>query len=971
MTPSGSSTGNDQLLKAINSLTTAVNNISKMMSSQPSAGRRAGSPYRGGTSSGNGGINGDNTARRKRSVDDEYHRNRRTAKLQSKDINRLYIDFGKLNLEVNKLRKGLYGTHADLDIASKKQNEYVKTILESSKVTAKFQHGFQKQVDALLKSSKSMNHIKFQGTTPGARMKEVVNMQETAQGLIAQSNKLKADRKVSNVTSLASGDIKSLAKSMSDSGFSIEGMDIDAFNQRLDSHDHRIRQKKREINHAKKHKHDPARIQALQAEMGDLRAKKEKFLARTIGTTTSSLEGLNKGITNGTRATFHAATAGEIMERGFQKLNMTTWGAIGALSVLWEAFWKYAAYVRGLAKQQLGGMHFDVGLQALTMAASTEQFVKTMKQNAFQVTQIGFGKFAQAVKNNTGTLNKMGLFGDEAVETFGDFAQTLTGMGVTPKDSKRFNASFKEYAEQANAMSVVTGISVKEYNALNAQIVNSAETQQMMMRLSKEEREIKVKSIITERDRIAKMVGSTEQAQRFIETLQKLNADKFDKRIDDSMKILQVSQYLGMGDQGRRLAALRRKRPDELTEADLAEMNNIRMELGARKEAAKKSGRLNEPLIDAFDELLGDLEPFFKEGAQAKLAAENKGSITPGQEKDITDQAQIGKGWQAVLTAKSFWDAAIINPITSAIGLLTSVIVGYIALKNKDRILDFFKNGGLDKIKGAAGGGLDKLKNVISGGSKAASGAASAASNAAAAASGAANAAAATASAAGTATAGGAAAAGAGGAAAAGTSFMSKMAGAAKVAGKWAGVVGAVADAGDGIMDLAEGKRQTNMPSGWDMISPMRWGMYAGEKINQGTEWMLGDSLGSKIYDWTHGSDAVAATPAQTPGSRLATGKITPAPADPAKNAAEKAINTPATEATVEEKKKDPLQSLIDVVSEGSETEKSKLDEMIVLLKTLIETVAPEKNGMLDALRNGGKISFNDIPDKRSLLASH
>ena len=200
---------------------------------------------------------------------------------------------------------------------------------------------------------------------------------------------------------------------------------------------------------------------------------------------------------------------------------------------------------------------------------------------------------------------------------------------------------------------------------------------------------------------------------------------------------------------------------------------------------------------------------------------------------------------------------------------------------------------------------------------------------------------------------------------------MSKMAGAAKVAGKWAGVVGAVADAGDGIMDLAEGKRQTNMPSGWDMISPMRWGMYAGEKINQGTEWMLGDSLGSKIYDWTHGSDAVAATPAQTPGSRLATGKITPAPADPAKNAAEKAINTPATEATVEEKKKDPLQSLIDVVSEGSETEKSKLDEMIVLLKTLIETVAPEKNGMLDALRNGGKISFNDIPDKRSLLASH
>ena len=964
MTPSGSSTGNDQLLKAINSLTTAVNNISKMMSSQPSAGRRAGSPYRGGTSSGNGGINGDNTARRKRSVDDEYHRNRRTAKLQSKDINRLYIDFGKLNLEVNKLRKGLYGTHADLDIASKKQNEYVKTILESSKVTAKFQHGFQKQVDTLLKSSKSMNHIKFQGTTPRARMKEVVNMQETAQGLIAQSNKLKADRKVSNVTSLASGDIKSLAKSMSDSGFSIEGMDIDAFNQRLDSHDHRIRQKKREINHAKKHKHDPARIQALQAEMGDLRAKKEKFLARTIGTTTSSLEGLNKGITDGTRATFHAATAGEIMDKGFQKLNMTTWGAVGALSVLWDAFWKYAKYVQGLAKQQLGGMHFDIGIQSLAVGASTEQFVKTMKQNAFQATQIGFGKFTQAIKNNTATLNKMGLFGDDAVETFGDFAQTLTGMGVHPKDTKRFNAAFKEYAEQAQNMSVTTGISVKEYNALNNQLVNSAETQEMMMRLSKEEREVKVKSLITERDRIAKMVGSNEQAQRFIETLQKVNASKFDKRIDNSMKVLQVSQYLGMGNDGRRLAALMRKRPDELSKDDIKEMNDIRMELGARKEAAKKSGRLNEPLIDALDEMLADLEPFFKEGAQAKLAAENKGSITPGQEKAMADQAQIGKGWQAILTAKSFWDAAISNPIISAIRTLTAVIVGYIALKNKDRILDFFRNGGIDKLKN---GGLGGLKDILTKNSKTVADTANAAKGAASAAKSASSAAS---------TAAGAVNSAAGNAPA---STGSKVAGAIADRAAVLAVANGV-DTALGSMGFGENEIDTDLDkANWKR---MNWWQKLESGTARGIEGIGGaiglttmsnEARAERIANETKYLDGVNATiPAEAAKSPVKSSVINPAQiAADAKKASEKAINTSATEVSTEEKRKDPFQSLIDAVSTVSEAEKSKMDEMIVLLKALIETVAPDKNGMLDALRNGTKISFNDIPDKRSLLASH
>ncbi len=964
MTPSGSNTGNDQLLKAINSLTTAVNNISKMMSSQPSAGKRSGTPYRGGTTSGNGGVNGENTARRKRTVDDEYHRNRRNAKNQSKDINRLYSDFGKLNAEINLLRRGVKGTHEDLDIASKKQNEYVKAILESSKVTAKFQHGFQKQVDTMLKSSKSTSHVKFQGTTPAARMKEVVNMQETAQGLIAQTNKMKSDRKVAGVTALASGDIKTLAKSMSDSGFSIEGMDLDAFNQRLDNHDHRIRQKKREITNAKKHKHDPAKIQALQNEMTGLRANKEKFLARTIGKTGSSLEAFNQGITNGTRATFHAATANEYMTKGFEKLNMTTWGAIGSLTVLWQAFWKYADYVRGLAKQQLGGAHLQIGVQSLMMGASTEQFVKTMKQSMFQVTQIGLGKFAAAVKANTGVLNRMGLFGDEAVETFGDFAQTLTGMGVHPKDTKRFNAAFKEYAEQAQNMSAVTGITVKEYNALNNQLVNSSETQAMMMRLSMQERETKVKSIIVERDRIAKMIGSNEQAAKFIETMQKLNADKFDKRIDNSMKVLQVSQYLGMGNDGRRLAAIMRKRDDELSPEDLQFRNETMMKLGQRMESAKKSGRLNEPLIDDLNDVLGDLTSATRAGAEAKLAAENKGSITPGQEAKMAETAQIGKGWQAILTAESFWNAAVSNPIIGAIRTLTAVVIGYIALKNKDKILDFFKNGGIDKLKGGAAGGFDKLKNLITGGSKAAASATAAASNAASAAAGAANAAT---TVAGTAAAGTAGA----GAAASGTSLMSKMAGAAKIAGKWAGIAGAVYDAGSGVMDLADGKRQSSMPSGLEMISPMRWGMYAGEKINQGTEWMLGDSLGSKIYDWTHGDDAIAATPAQTPGSRLAVGKITPAPANESKNAPEKVINKPETDVTVDEKKQEPLQALIDAVSSGTATEQTKLDEMIALLKILIDTTTPEKNGLLAALRNGTNISFNDIPDKRSLLASH
>lgn len=73
---------------------------------------------------------------------------------------------------------------------------------------------------------------------------------------------------------------------------------------------------------------------------------------------------------------------------------------------------------------------------------------------------------------------------------------------------------------------------------------------------------------------------------------------------------------------------------------------------------------------------------------------------------------------------------------------------------------------------------------------------------------------------------------------------------------KKAGIAGMAYDAGKGIYDLTQGQQQTEMPSGWEMLSPMSWGMYGGNLVNKGVEWATGgSSIGSKLYDWTHGED--------------------------------------------------------------------------------------------------------------------
>lgn len=56
----------------------------------------------------------------------------------------------------------------------------------------------------------------------------------------------------------------------------------------------------------------------------------------------------------------------------------------------------------------------------------------------------------------------------------------------------------------------------------------------------------------------------------------------------------------------------------------------------------------------------------------------------------------------------------------------------------------------------------------------------------------------------------------------------------AKVFTKVAAPLAAIADVGFGVKDLIEGKTQEEAPTGWNAASPMHWGMWAGNKLNQG-----------------------------------------------------------------------------------------------------------------------------------------
>jgi len=161
---------------------------------------------------------------------------------------------------------------------------------------------------------------------------------------------------------------------------------------------------------------------------------------------------------------------------------------------------------------------------------------------------------------------------------------------------------------------------------------------------------------------------------------------------------------------------------------------------------------------------------------------------------------------------------------------------------------------------------------------------------------------------------------------------------------KGAGVAGAAIDVGMGINDLANGKAQESM-SGLDLISPMRWDMFVGDRINKGMEGILGDSLGSKIYDWTHSDENAAITaPTAAIKKKDANPPVPPtveqskqADKEKAETVKQDAAETTAVNSKEQVKKLDTSNDLLQQIAETTQRQVELSEKQLVAL-TLSET---------------------------------
>lgn len=929
-TPMSQAASND-LLKAINTLTKAIDGISKSMQPSSAQARRASqsSGARPGASQKNGNVS-------KREADQQHERNKRLARNQEKQwldiIGELHM-FNKEISQQNKITTKSFKSHAEL---LKKQNEHAKTLLEGDKMSRKFQDRFVKNMEQMMRSSKAFGGAKLKAGTTGGRIKELLNLQDAASEV---KLKVGAAKKRNPGGGMTAAEITGVMKSMAKSGLSADGMTNDEYTAKLRKHDKKIEAKRKALRNfagASKEVHDanPGKLQKLNEAFKDAAAEKDTFLANTVGKinkSVSAVENFNKSLGRGAITNTLFSVASEQAHKAIEKLGGSGISLFSGMAMVATALIKYSGWVSSLANKQMGGFHFSIQKSAALMGTSTEATIKYLTTMSHQISQFGVKSVTDAFSANKAVIGKLGYFGDEALEFAGKAASTFENMGVTVKDSKAFNKTMGTYVNELNEMSKLTGVSVDEQMAMNNSLIKSQEISSMMMRLNREERAVKVQSIITERNRLIQMGATTEEAQRFIQTLQALNSESPEKRIENAMKIQQLAQMTGMGADGARLATLLQKRPEQLTDSERSYMTDTLKTLGSRSEQLKGGGMANEMLINRLQESLGggNLSKALKEGAETGLAESNRGKIDPKSDvaKGVSADKQINEYLASILNAISVWHNLIGLPI---IGLLGGILAGVTVMAISVGGLDVAK-GLLKSGKGKLGGMLQSAKSLLPGAAAAtaSSGVAGAVGNAA--------------QSVGT----GAAGAATGAATKTGAGALAKTAGKSLL--KKIPIIGGIAGVGYGINRLIQG----------DYLGA------AGEVASGAASTIPGigtaASIGMEMALAARDANMANATPVA--GNR---GAVIP-PSD--LNQAAQAINNESNDSS---SKKDPVSELIESVKTGDEIEQSKLDELIKLLTTLIEAVKPESNGLLDALRSGKGtgISFSELNDKRTLFAT-
>jgi hypothetical protein len=466
--------------------------------------------------------------------------------------------------------------------------------------------------------------------------------------------------------------------------------------------------------------------------------------------------------------------------------------------------------------------------EALKFGLSGADFAKTISENRQMVNAMG-GTSAATKQVESSMLSFYAMTGDRSV-AFAALTESMTSFaqkGVKPTQSV-----LESYTADVKTLAAQTGMNQQAARAFYDDIANDVNSIDMLRSARTEDRAALLQN---QRDLVQHSIAigmSAEQAKEAAKMMNKMVGAKPLDRLKQAAKIRALGGAMGISgaEEAAKAVSMGKRGTPEQQKANQEAIAKFSTAMANRMDQAAQQGLGSEIFATQLVDKLG-LEDLYGKGSAfsttlgdtlAKPLAEVKAAYVDAS-KDIV----LKMGYHAELL---YDQAKLIVSGTNYLGPIAAGVAAIGAMLLGGKAMDLLGKGAgklLGKMGGAAGTAGKAAGTVAEG------------------------------------------AAGAAGTVGKAAGTAGKAAGVLGKAGtllKGAGVAGAVLDAGMGVNDLMQGKAQTEIPSGMDMISPMRWGLYAGDKINKGAEGLMGgQSIGSKVYDWMNPGAGAALTQPTTP----------------------------------------------------------------------------------------------------------
>jgi hypothetical protein len=225
----------------------------------------------------------------------------------------------------------------------------------------------------------------------------------------------------------------------------------------------------------------------------------------------------------------------------------------------------------------------DVQLASAKLGMSFDETVTFLQENKRALALYGTDGGREVLNRLTPMFESFGYSLKQASEMIAPAIQAGISAGIDIKSGEKLNKFIEESMHSFKNISSIVNISAKEYMALNAELLGSADVQGTLLGMDRSRAEVYGKQLIALRDNYVQLGMSTEQAQELVKTQESLKKESVTTRVKEGAKGMVLAKQLGLGDEAaQRYFQLAMK--GRLSEQERVELTEISRQMGLARE---------------------------------------------------------------------------------------------------------------------------------------------------------------------------------------------------------------------------------------------------------------------------------------------------------------------------------------------------------------------------------------------------